>query len=206
MRSSLAPFLAAAFVAASLAGPARAESGGVVLLDRVVAIVDGGPILRSEIVARARPMAAQLPKNAPPDALELLHARVRDVMIEERLIRKRADKLRITVSDAEVASAMESIAKNVGIPVADLEAEVRRQGITLPEYHAELRRQLLEGKWVMLEVRPRLDPALFRPEPPGKAKDPRAAAEADRARMEALSKKRDEVIAELRRGAYVEVR
>lgn len=206
MRSSLAPPLAAAFIAVALAGPARAEPRGVVLIDRVVAVVDGGLILRSEVVARARPMAAQLPKNAPPDALELLHARVRDVMIEERLIQKRADKLHVTVSDAEIASAMESIAKNVGIPVGELEAEVRRQGITLTEYHSELRRQLLEGKWVMLEVRPRLDPALFKPEPPVKTKDPRAAAEADRAKMEALSKKRDEVIAELRRASYVEVR
>ncbi len=173
--------------------PSRADAPAVATIDRVVAVVDDGVILRSEVVARARPLV----RGQGKVDLAAVHKSVLEVMIEERLIGRRAKELHVTVSDAEITAAMDRVAQAAGVTREKLDAEVKRQGMTLAEYRAEIGRQLLEAKWTMIEVRPKVTtrPKTDKPTP-----------EEERAFASEMAKRRAEAVDRLRAAAFVELR
>jgi peptidyl-prolyl cis-trans isomerase SurA len=191
-RSIVLAAAAALFSSWALATPATAAPK-VALLDRVEAVVDDVPILRSDLRTRERPYLQRLPKDAEARAKTLpqLRKELLEKMIDEVLVAKRAEKLRITVTDAEIDMAMRSVAKNAGVTMQQLESELQLQGMTRAEYVEELRRQIIEGKWLQIEGAPKVD---------------RRAFTTEEAFMQALERKRQELIQELRAKAHVEVR
>jgi len=190
VRTRYAPLVLALLFSATAA---RADGPAVATIDRVVAVVDDGAILRSEVIARARPLV----RGAGKADVAALYKNVLEVMIEERLIARRAKELHVTVTDSEIAMAMERVAQAAGVSRKELDAEVKRQGMTLAEYQAELGRQLLEAKWAMIEVRPKVTT---------KPKTDKPTPEEERAFGIEMAKRRAEVVAALRADAYVEVR
>ena len=59
-------FLSFALLAAAAAAPAEELSGTGVLLDRVVAVVNDGIVLRGELEQQVRPLAAQHVREQRP--------------------------------------------------------------------------------------------------------------------------------------------
>lgn len=114
---------------------ASSSSAGPVLVDRVVAIVDGELVFQSRVERRAslRP--------GPKDV-----RRARAELIDELLIAKDAHT---TPSEEEVDRALETIMKDNQLDRPTLEAELKRQGLSLSEYRGQLRTQLLEMRWLM---------------------------------------------------------
>ena len=157
-----------------LAGPARADDA--VLLDRVAARVDDKVILLSDV--RAHMKGAE---NA--DARAVL-----DAMIDEALVQSECKRLGLTVNADEVQRAKQIVMQNNGLDDARFDAELKKQGSTWAEWEAAAREQLLEGKWLRLQL--------------AGAQHPQSDAE-----MAAWAQKqRDELVKKLRAAAYVDVR
>lgn len=156
-----------------------------VLVDRVVAVVDARAITRSAVEARAAPLLTV----AKTDAAKA-QAR-RDALlelIEEALILKEAQRLRLEVSDAEVESALGEVAKQNQLTVAELLVETTRQGLDADRYKGMLKRKILEFKWLGLRV--------------NRAAQPTASAELGAF----MASERTRLMDELRAGAVIEVR
>jgi peptidyl-prolyl cis-trans isomerase SurA len=115
-------------------------------VDRVVAIVQGRPLLESAV-------RAQL-ERLPPDDGPRARARALSSLIDETLIELDAAALQLEVRDAEVDRAIEQIRQRNELTEAQLEAELTRQGLTRQRYRAELRRQLLAMRWLLRKLGP----------------------------------------------------
>ena len=113
------------------------------LLDGIVALVNDGVVLKSElqgetdrIVARLQQQGTQLP---PP---QILNRQVLDRLIVERLQLQRAEKLGIQVSDETLNQALATIAQRNNVPLADLPAVLAREGVDYTAYRRDLRQQV----------------------------------------------------------------
>lgn len=138
----------AAFVL-SLALFADVSAPAVRPYDRIVALVGDHVILLSELQGRAKPFADKLKEMPDKDRPALEKRLMRELcerMVDELLEGDAAEKLHLTVDEAEVAEGLKNIAAQNGVDVKTVIGEAARLGLTEPEYKLELRRQLLEGK------------------------------------------------------------
>lgn len=113
------------FASSSFAAP--------VLVDRVVASVDGQLVFHSQVEKRA---AAQ----------KVSRSVARTELIDALLVAKDAG---FTPSEREIDGALDTIAKETGLDRAALEAEVKKQGLVVSEYREQVRTQLLEMRWLL---------------------------------------------------------
>jgi peptidyl-prolyl cis-trans isomerase SurA len=179
----------------ALARPALAEekSAAPVPLDGIVAVVDDLVFFRSDVADRVRHFETQLPKE--PQARRAALGELTRVMIkrliEEALIAKDARRLHLEVTDAEVSSGIDTVAAQNKVSRAELETEVAKAGFTKTSYAEEIRRQVLEQKWLVVRAVDKID---------------RKKA-GDAAAFQALiEKQREQLLAELRRSTYIEIR
>ncbi len=177
------------------ASDARAEKA--VLLDKYVAIVDGITILRSDVLAQARPFVARVPEpEKHAQEIQQIYKELLERMIDDLVVGQEARKMGIEVRDDEVERAMDLVAAENKLTRADVEREVKKQGLQMEDYKLELRRQIIDAKWVSIRVRPRVGLA------PPTTNDPKD----QQAFMLALETERKKAIAELRTKSYIEVR
>jgi peptidyl-prolyl cis-trans isomerase SurA len=113
------------------------------LLDGIVALVNDGVVLKSElqtetdrIVARLQQQGTQLP---PP---QILNRQVLDRLIIEQLQLQRAEKLGIQVSDETLNQALANIAQRNDVPISELPALLAREGVDYATYRRDLRQQV----------------------------------------------------------------
>lgn len=151
IRRALGAGLTALF-ALVVAGPSTAEP---LLVDRVVALVDGRPILFSELRSRARPFLARQ-KDAPAwQRAATLRSILRDLLerrIDEALLDALAKRHGLDVSETEVERALGEIARENQLTRAGILAAALDSGYPEREYRGELRRQLLERKVLVREA------------------------------------------------------
>ena len=139
--------LSLAFTLAGLATVAQAQtrelSSSGELLDSIVALVNDGIVLRSELQAETDTIAARLQKQGtqlPP--VPVLQRQVLDRLIIEQLQLQRAEKVGIKVSDETLNQALANIAQRNNVPLADLPALLAREGVDYATYRRELRQQI----------------------------------------------------------------
>lgn len=123
-------------------------SADPVLVERVVARVDGKPIYLSEIRARSRPTLASLGPTQRASAFRATHRSLLEQRIERELLLARARRERVEVTPDEVTQALESIARSNHIDVEGLLAEATRTGFDASAYRQEIAEQLLEQRLV----------------------------------------------------------
>jgi peptidyl-prolyl cis-trans isomerase SurA len=114
------------------------------LLDRVVAIVNDGVVLNSDLDAQVVAITERLHEQK----LELPAQNVLRQQVLERLVLteiqvQRANKAGIKVSDENVNRALEDIAKRNGMTLSQLPEALTKQGIDYPTYREEIRREIL---------------------------------------------------------------
>src|SRR5665647_822803 len=73
-------------------------------------------------------------------------------LIEESLIRQRAEEVGLTVSDDEVEAAVQDVLRQNRLSKEQLDVALAQQGITPDDYRQSLRRQILRFKLVGREV------------------------------------------------------
>lgn len=166
------------------------------LVDRLVAIVDHKPIFLSELKERAIPHVRRIDASAPDTVkrdvmIAQMYRELLARLVDEELIRREADKLKITVDEKEIDAGIAQLSKTNGITPEQLQKAVLEQGMTMKQYREEIARQILEGKWVQTKVAS----SPHAPKAGGNQKD----------YFEALEKFRRKMLDELRERAYVEV-
>ncbi|MGA0586816.1 peptidylprolyl isomerase [Dyella sp. KRB-257] len=153
MKQTLALFLLA--IAAATVVPAHAQllpqasqpaqaAAGDQPLDRIVAVVDDGVILQSELddaVRAVQQQYANSPTQLPP--LNVLRRQVLDRLILMRLQVNKAADQGIRVSDAEVDQAVAGVAQQNRMTVDQLRAAVQQSGASFAAFRRQLSEQLL---------------------------------------------------------------
>lgn len=152
MKQPLALFLLA--IAAATVAPAHAQllpqaaagtsTGADQSLDRIVAVVDDGVILQSELDDAVRAVQQQYannPNQLPP--LNVLQRQVLDRLILMRLQVNKADEQGIRVSDADVDQAVAGVAQQNRMTPDQLRAAVEQSGASFAAFRQQLSEQLI---------------------------------------------------------------
>jgi peptidyl-prolyl cis-trans isomerase SurA len=192
----LSPLVLASLLAAPVAA-ADPPAAGAVLVDRVVAVVEGKTIYRSDVLARARLFEGQLAAagRTDPEMRRALREELLEKMVDEILIATDLDKSKVTVTPAEVDDVITKTAQQNNMSAADMNAMLAKQGLTLPQFKEELQRQLLDAKWTQLVVRPRV-------------RTPEIGTDQEKLQtlQRLVQEERTKILVELRLRSFVEVR
>jgi peptidyl-prolyl cis-trans isomerase SurA len=144
-----------------LAGAAHAQtrdmSSSGVALDRVVAIVNEGVVLQSQldtqsalITDRLRGQGTQLP---PAD---VIRQQVLERLILQEIQVQRAGRLGVQVPDEMLNEALRDVAKRNTIPFEQMPAALEQQGIDYASYREEMRREIMLSMLRQRDVYPRI--------------------------------------------------
>ena len=147
MKQPFALFLLA--IATATALPTHAQllpqaATGKQPLDRIVAVVDEGVILQSELNEAVRSVQQQYASNPgqlPP--MDVLQRQVLDRLILMKLQVQRADDQGIRVSDADVDQAVNAVAQQNKMSPEQLRAAVEQSGSSFAAFRHQLSEQLV---------------------------------------------------------------
>ncbi|WP_346949967.1 SurA N-terminal domain-containing protein, partial [Dyella sp.] len=146
MKQPFALFLLA--VAAAVVVPAHAQllpgAQANQPLDRIVAVVDDGVILQSELndaVRSVQQQYASQPGQLPP--MDVLQRQVLDRLVLMKLQVQKADDQGIRVSDADVDQAVGAVAQQNKMSADQLRAAVEQEGSSFAAFRQQLREQLI---------------------------------------------------------------
>ena len=113
------------------------------LLDEIVAIVDEGVILRSEldravdnIVQQFKARGAQLPPQS------VLDQQVLDRLINQELQIQKANEAGVQISEAEVDQALSQVASQNKLTLQQMQMAVENDGMNFSEFRNDMRREL----------------------------------------------------------------
>lgn len=130
------------------------------LLEAIVVRVGDRIITRTQYERRLRDMYAEIDHNAPADRKAAMKEAARlgltNELISELLIKDRADRLAITVTDAELKEAIGRLKQQYGITTDEqFEQSLASSGLTRIEMEARLRDTLTTNKVFGKELRSR---------------------------------------------------
>ncbi len=134
--------------------------GGAEVVDKVVAIVNDEVITFSEVEEEAarinqalsRESSGQAPINRLAEAREI----ALNGLIDRRLINQRAKLTNTTVTDEELAAALESTRNRMALNPAEFKNKLERSGLTEELFKKQLRDQVLQSKLVSYDVRAKI--------------------------------------------------
>lgn len=140
---------------------AKKETAKGEVIERIVAIVNGEPLLLSELRMRAAPFLPRL-MQAPSETqrmalMEQLYDELLTQLIDERLLEQEARKLSVSIASSDIERAIENVQRQSGLAEADFWEAVQTQGFTSDQYRSDVRRQLLRLKVVNQKVRARIN-------------------------------------------------
>jgi peptidyl-prolyl cis-trans isomerase SurA len=137
-------FLALLWLTASpLALAAKELSSSGVLLDRVVAVVNEGVVLQSELDRELREIEGRLRTQnvaLPPESV--LRGQVLDRLVQEEIQQQHAERAGIRVSDEQVNAALEDIARRQNLTLEQLPQKLASDGVDYALYRAELKKEI----------------------------------------------------------------
>ncbi len=114
------------------------------LLDRVVAIVNDGVVLNSDLDAEVAAVTERLhEQKLELPAQNVLRQQVLERLVLQEIQVQRANKAGVKVSDESVNKALEDIAKRNGMTLTQLPDALTKQGIDYPTYREEIRREIM---------------------------------------------------------------
>jgi peptidyl-prolyl cis-trans isomerase SurA len=113
------------------------------LLDRVVAIVNDGIVLNSDLDAQIEAITGRLRQQKlelPPQ--NVLRQQVLERLVLQELQMQRANHAGIKVTDETLNAALQDVAKRNNLTLAQLPDALSAQGIDYPSYRDELRKEI----------------------------------------------------------------
>lgn len=119
-------------------------------VDKIVANVNGEIILYSELKDRIREVEKDNPeiKTDDPSKQAQLQREVLKLIIREKLTGQEVKRLKITVSDRDVESAIEGIKRENQMTDSQFEYVLQQQGQTPAQFKDEIRKQLERNRLV----------------------------------------------------------
>jgi len=153
--------LTALLLSLTLAGPVAAQtrelSTSGVPLDRVIAIVNDGIVLQSQldtqsamIVDRLQGQGTQLP------SADVLRQQVLERLVLQEIQMQRAGRLGVQVPDEMLNEALRDVAQRNGIAFEQMPATLAAQGIDYATYREEMRREITMTMLRQRDVIPRI--------------------------------------------------
>ncbi len=132
-----------------------------VIVDRIVAVVNGKVITLSELEKRAQPILAKyLSPDMSQEERETLkqkiYAQILPQMIDDYLVEEEIKRLGIKVTDQEVEDAIDNICRNNGITRQEFEERLRQDGLSLDEYKKQIATQIERLQLVNAEVKSKI--------------------------------------------------
>ena len=113
------------------------------LLDRIVAVVNDGVVLQSELDARVREIVAQLSaQNVALPAEATLRSQVLDQLVIEEIQSQHADHAGIKVSDEQFNTAWRRSRNRQNITFEQLPQKLAADGVDYAEYREQMRREI----------------------------------------------------------------
>ena len=132
--------------------PGRAE-----VIDSCVAVVNNEVITLSEVNEAGLPIFQRIAEEVPSEelarALQKARHTVIEKLIEKKLLVQQANLMHITISDEEVAQALNRILQQNNTSMEKFRAELAKMGMTEKQYRENLRDQILGSKLINYEVR-----------------------------------------------------
>jgi peptidyl-prolyl cis-trans isomerase SurA len=132
-----------ALLAGVLTAAAEEISNSGLLLDRVVAVVNDGIVLQSDLDQQTQMISARIQQQgqqAPPR--NVLRQQVLERLVLQELQLQRADRLGIQVTDEMLNTALTDVAQRNSIQFSDLPEALERQGVDYRAYRDEMRREM----------------------------------------------------------------
>lgn len=144
MRTLSLLFLMASFVASTGVRAQETLSNTGVLLDRIVAVVNDGVILQSQMDSKVDLVAGQLrDQNTALPPREVLEGQVLEQLITQEVQLQRASRLGVRVPDAMLNSTLQRVAQRNGISLSDLPRAMAAQGIDYRQYREDMRNEMI---------------------------------------------------------------
>jgi parvulin-like peptidyl-prolyl isomerase len=130
------------------------------LLEGIVVRVGDRIVTRTQYERRLRDTLSEIDRSAPEDRRSTLKEEARKTLVNdlvsELLIKDRADRLGISISDAELKESIDRLKKQYNITTdAQFEESLKSSGLTRSEMEARLRDTLTTNKLFSRELRGR---------------------------------------------------
>lgn len=144
MRALPLLFFIASLLASSGVRAQETLSNSGVLLDRIVAVVNDGVILQSQMDSKVDLVAGQLrDQNTALPPREVLESQVLEQLITQEVQLQRARRLGVRVPDAMLNSTLQRVAQRNGISLSDLPRAMAAQGIDYRQYREDMRNEMI---------------------------------------------------------------
>ncbi|MDD5037197.1 MAG: peptidylprolyl isomerase [Methylococcaceae bacterium] len=117
------------------------------LLDRVVAVVDDGVILESELTAQLQVIKKNLRQSntqLPPD--RILARQILERMIVGKIQSQMADKAGIKVDEETLRLAVQQIAQRNNLSVEEFRQSLRKENIDYADFVEQIRNEIVVGR------------------------------------------------------------
>jgi peptidyl-prolyl cis-trans isomerase SurA len=127
------------------------------LLDRVVALVDDGVVLQSELDRQIAMVSRQLVAQGtrmPPR--EVLRQQILESLVVQQVQLQRAERLGIRISDEQLNAAMQRVAERNQINFSRLPEALAAEGIDYATFRQQLRREMTMDALRQRDVLPRI--------------------------------------------------
>lgn len=122
---------------------AQATRASGIMLDRIVAVVNDGVVLQSELDRQVASITARLnAENVQLPPRELLVSQILERLILEEIQMQRAARLGLQISDDMLNAAMSRIAQRNNISLSQLPAILAQQGLDYTSYRDDVRREM----------------------------------------------------------------
>jgi peptidyl-prolyl cis-trans isomerase SurA len=147
--------LAGAHAQPGRAAPAPAPGN----TNRILAVVNGDVITRSDVQSRRRLFALSAGLRTEDSAAAGLDAQILRLLIDERLRLQEVNRRRIATSDQEIAEAISSIEERNGMTRGRLLEDLRRAGVEPRVMYDQLRVQIGWGRLLRALLGPQGEPS-----------------------------------------------
>ncbi|MFM4703294.1 peptidylprolyl isomerase SurA [Aeromonas bivalvium] len=128
------------------------------LIDKVLAVVNKDVVLASQqdaLVNKIKFSAKESGQALPDDAT--LRKQALDRLIQESLQLQLADRQGLKISDTQLEQAIQSIAADNKMSLAQLRAQLEREGMSYAQYREEIRREILMNEVRRNQIRRRIN-------------------------------------------------
>ncbi|WP_105902335.1 peptidylprolyl isomerase SurA [Vibrio gangliei] len=127
-------------------------------MDHVVAIVNDGVILQSDVNTALKTVQANArEKNQTLPDLDTLKEQVIEKLVLDEIQLQEAKRMGIQIDDQRLDQAIEGIAKDNQQTVDQMRAELQQQGITYPVFREQIRKEMAVSEARNAQVRRRVN-------------------------------------------------
>lgn len=140
-------------------GGVGAETAPGKTVDRIVAVVNGQPILMSELEEAKGLFAADMKRQKKESAVKDpdFARNVLDQLVNERLVSQEIEKRGFASNDALVDRAIDGVMQQNGFrTIEELKKALRDEGMSLEEYRGNVKKQLETSRLVNTVIRPKV--------------------------------------------------